>query len=387
VIKFVEVQRAFVSAITKGWLVKAALAGCGVALPLHAVGLSQVARAEIVAACDLDRGKAESAAARYSIPRVYTDFDEMLAKERPDVVHVMTPPATHCDLTVKALEAGCHVLVEKPMALTVAACDAMIEASGRCERTLCVMHNHLFDPNVRRFLDRSAVENAVGPLRSVQITYCLDAEKMCAEGHDDPAHWVHQMPLGTLSEQVPHLLYLALNWTGKVSAASVEILEQSGPLPPPHRVYHVRLVGDGALGALVMIDQTEIGEFRIDLHGLRGIVRMNMMDLTAIVEKEPKIERRLNKMVSSCWLGARMIGANAVNALRIAVGRLRPRPGHRRLVRAFYEALASGGEPPVSGEAGREVVRVLELLSASYTGPERAIDLRSETSPGSLTDI
>jgi len=341
---------------------KVCLAGCGVALPLHMLGIKGVEEAQVAALCDRDFDRAKAAAAGHGIQEVYADVDEMLEKERPDVVHVTTPPRSHREIGLRALEAGCHVLMEKPMAGSVDECDELIRASEKADRMLCVMHNHLFDPNVFPWRDPDVVEAKIGPLEFVRVVYCLDADKIREEGHDDPDHWVHNLPLGVFSEYSPHQLYLALNWLREVSEAGIEVIERKGRLRARQHVYHASLVGTNALGSITMVDQTDHGFFVVDLLGQRGVLHINMMDLTAVAESEPRIERRLNKMLRSCSLGARTIGANVANAARIAVGRLRPRPGHRRLIAAFYEALATGGPPPVSGAEGREVIRVHALL-------------------------
>ena len=343
------------------------LVGCGVAMRLHMLGIERIDQAEVVAVCDRDIDVAKAAAETYGVQEVYAEVGEMLAKERPDVVHVMTPPRTHRDIGLRALAAGCHVLMEKPMASSVGECNELIRASEKADRMLCVMHNHLFDPNVFPFRDIAAVEAKTGPLEFVRVAYCLDADKIKEERHDDPEHWVHKLPLGVFSEYSPHQLYLALNWLRDVSDAGLQVIEREGPFQAKQHVYHASLAGSNALGSITMVDQTDHGFFVIDLLGRRGVLHINMMDLTAVLEKEPRIERRLNKMLRSCSLGARTIGANVANAARIAVGRLKPRPGHRRLIAAFYEALATGGPSPVSGREGREVIRVHQLLCHGAT--------------------
>ena len=89
-------------------------------------------KTELVAVCDLNLAAAKEVASRFGIPRAYGNVEEMLSTEIPDLVDICTPPQTHARLAVEAMRHGCHVLVEKPMALTVADCDQIVQASKDC---------------------------------------------------------------------------------------------------------------------------------------------------------------------------------------------------------------------------------------------------------------
>ena len=75
-------------------------------------------QAEMAAICGRNRSHAEEKATKYSIPQVYTDFREMLAQGRLDAVFVAAPDDLHSEITLAALDAGLHVLCEKPLAVT-----------------------------------------------------------------------------------------------------------------------------------------------------------------------------------------------------------------------------------------------------------------------------
>ena len=94
------------------------------------------ADADIVAICDLDPERLQIAGDKFGITGRYTDVAAMLAAERLDGVMISTPHIHHTAPAIAALEAGCHVLVEKPMAVTVAEADAMIGFAARAGRTL-----------------------------------------------------------------------------------------------------------------------------------------------------------------------------------------------------------------------------------------------------------
>lgn len=108
--------------------VRVGLIGCGKVGSLHAAAVRSIPEAELVAVCDVSGERAEAFAERYG-GRPFTDVDAMLREGKPEAVLIGTPHPLHTAAAVKAAEAGVHVLVEKPMASTLADCDAMIAAA------------------------------------------------------------------------------------------------------------------------------------------------------------------------------------------------------------------------------------------------------------------
>ncbi len=112
------------------------IVGCGKIADGHAEVLAHIAGAELVAVCDREPLLAEQLAVRYGVPGAYGDLGEMLGRERLDVVHITTPPGVHLALTRQCVEAGAHVFLEKPLALTAPEAKELINAvvggGGRC---------------------------------------------------------------------------------------------------------------------------------------------------------------------------------------------------------------------------------------------------------------
>ena len=125
---------------------KIGIIGCGgIANGKHLPALAKLKEVEMVAFCDLIVERAEKAAAEYGTPdaKVFTDYKELL-KEKLDVVHVLTPNSEHAYLTIAALEAGNHVMCEKPMAKTSEEAKAMIAASKRTGKKLTIGYQNRF---------------------------------------------------------------------------------------------------------------------------------------------------------------------------------------------------------------------------------------------------
>ena len=112
--------------------IKAAIIGAGsAAMLIHAPYLSINPEVDLAAIADPVEKSAKSVAERFHIKKTYRYFQEMLRKEKPDVVHVATPQSLHSKHSIAAMEAGADVLCEKPMACSLEECDAMIGAAKR----------------------------------------------------------------------------------------------------------------------------------------------------------------------------------------------------------------------------------------------------------------
>jgi predicted dehydrogenase len=128
--------------------VKTAIVGAGwVAQVIHLPLLMKMPETQVVALCDRDKARVRLVGEKYNIPRLYTDVDEMLAKEDIDAVVICTSTDAHRDVTLAALRAGKDVLVEKPIARTFAEAEAMALAAKEHKRKLMVGMNHRFRPD------------------------------------------------------------------------------------------------------------------------------------------------------------------------------------------------------------------------------------------------
>ncbi len=121
------------------------IVGCGSIGPTHAGALAQIGDAELVAVADRLRDRAEAMAKKFGITRIYESDDQLIADPEIDVVCLCTPSGMHADGAVKAMRAGKHVVVEKPMDVSLEACDRMIAAERETGRKLTIISQHRFD--------------------------------------------------------------------------------------------------------------------------------------------------------------------------------------------------------------------------------------------------
>ncbi|MFC6652938.1 Gfo/Idh/MocA family protein [Paenibacillus rhizoplanae] len=121
--------------------------GCGgIANGKHLPALSRQDKVQVVAFCDIIKERAEAAAEQYGSAEsaVYTDYQELLKDASIDIVHVLTPNDAHAEISIAALEAGKHVMCEKPMAKTAADAKRMAEAAKRTGKKLTIGYDNRF---------------------------------------------------------------------------------------------------------------------------------------------------------------------------------------------------------------------------------------------------
>ena len=137
--------------------------GCGgIANGKHMPALrSQADKADMVAFCDIVVERAEKAAKEFGAPgaKVYENYRELLEDGSIDVVHVCTPNRSHCEITVAALEAGKHVMCEKPMAKTAADAQKMLDAARKTGKKLTIGYQNRCRPD--SLLMKKAVDAGV----------------------------------------------------------------------------------------------------------------------------------------------------------------------------------------------------------------------------------
>lgn len=121
--------------------VRIGIIGCGgIANGKHMPNLKKIPEVEMVAFCDIVKERAVKAAEEYGVAdaKIYTDYKELIKDDSIDVVHVCTPNRSHSFITIDSLEAGKHVMCEKPMAKTYAEAKAMYDASVRTGKLLSI---------------------------------------------------------------------------------------------------------------------------------------------------------------------------------------------------------------------------------------------------------
>lgn len=345
-----------------------ALVGAGGIAAVHAGFVKGVRNASIVAVCDPVPGKAaELVAAKQIDATAYTDLDEMLRKAEPSIVHVVTPPATHADLSIRAMEAGANVLVEKPMAMRVADCDRMIAAARTHGRRLCVGHNRLFDPVIRKAY--SMIERGiVGDVVNVEAYQGVNQVEL---GGGATAAWRIENPFAPLYNLAPHPFYLVADLVGDVREA--QVMGRAGhPGSPLITEARVLVEGERAYGLVVFSMASQPYLNHLNIYGTKATLRVNLNTMTIIAERVRRLPKMVAKFAANVEPAAQLLAGTAEVAIGVATRRMKLYPGIGENIRRFYRSLETGDPPPVGPAAGRETVRLLNLVEESISARTRA---------------
>lgn len=123
----------------------------GIAARKHMPGLAKTGKVEMIAFCDMNKERAEWAAKEFgtSDAKVFTNYEDLIAMDELDVIHVCTPNNTHAAVSIAALESGKHVMCEKPMATNSKDARKMIEAAEKSGKKLTIGYQCRFRPDVQ----------------------------------------------------------------------------------------------------------------------------------------------------------------------------------------------------------------------------------------------
>jgi predicted dehydrogenase len=185
---------------------RVAIIGTGGIATYHIRALKQMQeRVEVVAAVDVLRDRVEAYSKEHAIAHFYTDAAEMLEKERPDLVHIATPPGTHYDLVVRSLESGATVLCEKPLCLSLAELDHILSVEKRTGKYCCSVFQWRFGTGGQQLKHLIQLEAFGRPLVGIcQTTWLRDQAyyqvpwrgKWATEGGGPTmGHGIHAMDL------------------------------------------------------------------------------------------------------------------------------------------------------------------------------------------------
>jgi predicted dehydrogenase len=339
------------------------LIGCGKVGHIHAAALRGLAESELTAVCDVSAERARAFAERYGA-RGYTDVDAMLGEGKVEAVVIGTPHPQHAAPAVRCAEAGVHVLVEKPLAATLADCDAMLAAAKRAGVQLGVISQRRFFEPVRRMQEAIDAGKIGRPALGVFTMYSW---REPAYYQSDPwrGKWDTEGG-GVLVNQSPHQLDLLRWFMGPVAEVSGYWANVNHPaVEVDDTAVAVLRFQSGGLGAIVTSVAQKPGIYtKVHVHGTSGASVGVETDrgATFIAGMTSIVEPPVNDVWTIPGEEHLLPGFQAEDRARF--GQVDAGTHYHALqIQDFLRAIQEGRPPLVTGEDGRAVV---ELFTAIY---------------------
>jgi predicted dehydrogenase len=344
-------------------LTRAATIGCGVISGEHLPFLQSQEDIALVGVCDLSPAIADYTANRFGTA-AFTDVATMLAGVRPDVVHVLTPPLTHPRLVRMALDAGCHVLCEKPLTATLAETRDLLAHASSIDRILVESQNYRFNDQMLE-IDKLVAAGRLGEIVGVEVSTSLDLASGRLVDPNLPSP-VAGLPGGALHDFLPHEVYLALQLLG--FAAPVKISAHWRNNSGLERVKYDEMnaivtFDTGAFAHFSISSRAQPDSFRLTVRGTVGVAEVEFFQPYVRVEVgrgRPKLSGVVNTAV-----GGGALLAGSVRNLRDKVLRHTPYHGMHRMLREVYDAVGTSRPSPI---APRDIEATAVLVDALIAG-------------------
>jgi len=344
-------------------MIDVVLVGCGRIAQRHAqlLGEEQIQGARLVAVCDIVAERAQEVAERFGVP-AYTDMSEMLEKHQPDLAAILTESGRHAVHAITAARHGVHVMVEKPIALTLSDADEMIETCDRAGVKLFVIKQNRFNRPVVKL--REALEaDRFGKLimGTVRVRWCRP------QAYYDQAPWRGTWALdgGVLTNQASHHVDL-LEWMmGQVDSVFAMTRTALVDIEAEDTAAVALRFSNGALGIIEATTATRPKDLEgsLSILGAEGSVEIggfavNQMKTWQFTDEEPG--------------DAEVFEQYSVNPPDVYGF------GHRAYYEHVVAALRDGGPNLVDGLEGR---RSLELITAIYESVETGQEVQLRFRP------
>ena len=319
----------------------------------------KIKEVEVAAVCDKEEAIAKGVADQFQVRSYYTDLSKMLAKEKLDVVDICTPPKTHVALALQAMDAGCHVLVEKPLAMNVDEVDRMFSHSGQKHVKLCVVHQNLFNPVVRKA--KALVESgAVGDLISVEVAALVRRDNyMCL----NRKHWCHTLPGGLNFEVLPHPVYLLQSFLADPEPVCLVAKKISDSDWMKAEEIRVLMEAKKGMGLIVSSCNSPYHGDQLNILGTRLGLQIDLWGRTVIKNKvrteEPLSVGRNNLYMASQFL--KPLAANLINVWKMASSGVKV-SAHYDFIMEFVRSIMEDRDPPVTPSETRKNVEIVEKI-------------------------
>ncbi len=348
-------------------MLRVAVVGCGKAGENHVREIRHLPTVRLVAVCDVEPLMAEQLALRYEVQRAYGDVEQMLTQERPDVLHVATPPQSHLPIAMLALSEKVHVVVEKPFTLDYPSAESLVRHAVYSRRQLTIGHGYQFDP-IALAMRRMIAQGVLGEPVHVEsfLGYSLDGQ-FGTPVFADAGHWVHELPGKLVHNVIDHLLNKVTEFVqGERATVYAHALQRRVVENPAFAMPdEVRIaIADEQVSAYATFSAhaRPIGH-HLTVYGTRNTLRLDFVAGTVTLHSASSLPGALGRIASSVDQSLQHLSATAVSVARLLRGEFQYMTGLRNLFARFYACVRENAPPPI---AYRDILRMSALTDRVF---------------------
>jgi predicted dehydrogenase len=342
----------------------AAIVGCGAIAHEHVRFLTSSPRVGFAAAVDRSAALARYFMERYGAGAAFCDLGEMLRSVKVDVVHVLSPPGTHEGLVQSALEAGAHVICEKPMAGDLAGTEKLLQFAAARDRHLIESANTMWNENVVA-LRRLVEAGEIGEVREVEIALALD---LASGPFGDLNLGERGVPLagGAVHDFLPHICgaFLYLSGQDRIAGVAGRLENRSGNPRVGYDTLDCLVDAGEVRGRISLSPEVAPASFRLAVRGTRASAETELFNPYLRVTGGPNVGKRAPVELLRTGMG--MVRASVLG-FRNKIIQHTPYHGLDRMLDEIYAALQEGRAPPVTPAKIRATAAMVDQVVALRT--------------------
>ena len=321
--------------------VRFGIIGCGVIAPTHASALDKIGNARLIAVADILEERAREFAEKHGVEDYYTNYRELLGRDDIDAVSICTPHYLHAPMAIDAAESGKHVLVEKPMAITMAEADEMIERCAAASVKLAAVFQHRFDPaaqSIRKAIDEGRLGKLV--MGGAYTRWYRSQEYYGGSWRGKLAEGAG----GALINQAIHMVDLLRWFMGPVDTIAANVATVTHSIEVEDLAVASIKFKNGALGTVeASVSTVPNMPERLEISGTRGTVAIEGTKLARWdVDGERLEQAQDNESCDTRFQGKTYYGDS-----------------HPRQIEDFVQAVIDDRLPYIDGVKGRDAVEVV----------------------------
>ncbi len=353
---------------------KVGILGAGYISGAHMMALRATPGVRVTAVCDASISRAKAFARQWKIESAVANVHEMIeGPDRPDAVHIITPPTAHFETAAACIRAGCNAFIEKPLTPTSSEAALLEKYAEEAGVQAAVNHNQSWHPAVLR-LKELAGTRVFGRIDHLSVCLSTGLRQLSAGQH---SHWMFREPGNILLEQAPHPLSQIVRLMGPIrdvsSLASGKRILNTGC--PFWDTWQINLLCErGTAQLLLAFGRDDIDNW-IHLVGQDASAHADLRRNTITLHRKRRWAPALADLLDSSRNAAALAGQGLRGFTGYTRGFLKLGPpqdtfsaGMHNSISAFYDALSGGRAVPVPIAEGRMIVETCERIFASARG-------------------